>query len=297
MTDLSAAVRLSCLLEATSRKAGNVHPGAAFKHLSYQDFVRSGQAIAPVLAQTKSLGVGPAILRAVRATREVCQYNTNLGIVLLLAPLAAVPSALSLRDGLPEVLGGLSANDAEAVYEAIRLANPRGLGRSDEADVETSPDATLLDAMALAKDRDQIAAEYCLGFPLVLAAAEWLAQRQDFANDWESTIQWLQLRLMASHPDTDIQRKCDRSEALDSARRAQLVLDAGFPHEQSSQAAWQDFDRWLRQRDSLRNPGTTADLVTASLFAAIRDGLILPPPEDQIHDRALLISRANGSAE
>ena len=57
-------LREACLLEATARKPGNVHPDAAFSDIDYTDFVKSAEVIAPVLAATRELGLGAAILDA-----------------------------------------------------------------------------------------------------------------------------------------------------------------------------------------------------------------------------------------
>src|SRR5437667_418945 len=83
------------------------------------------------------------IVEAVQATRLVARTNTNLGIILLLSPLAAVPAGESLRDGLLPVLDRLDIADADATYEAIRLANPGGLGRVPEQDVSHEPTQNL----------------------------------------------------------------------------------------------------------------------------------------------------------
>src|SRR5262245_13426217 len=101
---LEEMLRAACVLEATARKAGNVHPQAAFADLTYHDFVVSADAIAPILARTRELGVGRAILEAVAATKGTVAANTNLGIILLLAPLAAVPLRIRLVDGIGNVL-------------------------------------------------------------------------------------------------------------------------------------------------------------------------------------------------
>ena len=90
-------VWLACAMEATSRKPGNVHPEASFGDLTYADFIKSADAIAPVVASAHEVGVGRTILDAVIKTRAAVGQNTNLGIVLLLTPLAAVPSAISAR--------------------------------------------------------------------------------------------------------------------------------------------------------------------------------------------------------
>ena len=227
--DLTSAVRLSCLLEASARKAGNVHPEARFEHLTYDDFVRSGQAVAPVLSLAASRGVGSTILEAVHATRSVCAYNTNLGIVLLLAPLAAVPVNCRIADGIENVLKNLTCADADAVYEAIRVAAPRGLGDAEVGDVNVVPTGNLVEVMTLAADRDLIAAQYATRFSLVIESASRLARLTLFPDSWESAIVQLQLELMSRHPDTDISRKCGLAEAVESADRARDVLDAGYP--------------------------------------------------------------------
>jgi triphosphoribosyl-dephospho-CoA synthase len=280
--DLTTAVRLSCLLEASALKAGNVHPEAHFGHLTYDDFVRSGQVVAPILSQASVRGVGPTILEAVRATRIVCEHNTNLGIVLLLAPLAAVPVNCRVTDGIGSVLSSLTRADSDAVYEAIRVAAPRGLGDAEAEDVSVGPTGSLVEVMTLAADRDLIAAQYATGFSLVIRFASRLESLNLFPDRWESAILQLQLELMANHPDTDISRKRGLAEAVESADRAQAVLDAGYPADVDSLQRFSEFDTWLRERGSQRNPGTTADLITASLFVAIRDRLIVPPTEDAV---------------
>jgi len=289
---LEAYVRLACQLEATARKAGNVHPGATFEHLSYDDFLRSADAIAPVIASAARNGVGQTILDAVRATKACCNHNTNLGIILLLTPLAAVPPQLPLADGIGHVLENLTDEDTAAVFEAIRLAAPRGLGRSEKADVAVGkPDGSLLDVMKLAAGRDQIAAQFVTDFRLVLWYGALLLERSpDFQSRWEEVIVRLQLELMSRHPDTDIQRKCGAIDADESARRAKAVLGARWPQSLEGRSRFREFDRWLRARRSLRNPGTTADLVTACLFAALREGRIERPATDAIQEHARQIA-------
>src|SRR5688572_23104506 len=97
-------ITLACLLEVTAPKPGNVHRGADFDDLTFADFLVSGVTIGPVLAQAIEIGVGPAILAAVQATRRLIDTNSNLGMVLLLGPLAAVPREESLRTGVQRVL-------------------------------------------------------------------------------------------------------------------------------------------------------------------------------------------------
>jgi triphosphoribosyl-dephospho-CoA synthase len=214
--------------------------------------------------------VGQTILDGVRATRRVAATNTNLGILLLLAPLAAVPEGAPLRDGLRRILDGLSVEDARAAYEAIRLANPGGLGRVAEQDIAEEPTQTLRQVMALAAERDLIALQYVNGFAQVFEEGV-PALRQAFAEgaSLERAIIACQLHLLARHPDSLLARKRGPDEAAEVSRRAQLVLAAGWE-------TLDEFDGWLREEGHTRNPGTTADLVAACLYVALAEGWLSP---------------------
>lgn len=267
-------IYLACLMEATARKPGNVHPEAAFPDLTYSDFLKSAAVIAPILSHTNSDQIGEVIKLCISETQKVIPSNSNLGMVLLLAPLAAVPREQTIASGIHTVLNRLTIQDAREVYEAIRMANPGGLGKTESEDVATEPTGTLRNVMSLAADRDSVASEYANDFRITLGTA--VPALQTFWSqcaDWEATVIHLQLQLMSDFPDTLIARKCGPQEAEQSAARAQAVLDAEEFTENLAH-----FDAWLRQNGNQRNPGTTADLIVAALFVALRDGFI-PTPE------------------
>jgi triphosphoribosyl-dephospho-CoA synthase len=277
---ISRCAVLACLLEATARKPGNVHPGASFQDLTYADFVRSAHLIGPSFEHAGEWSVGRIVLDAVEQTRSTVQTNTNLGILLLLAPMASVPASVSIANGIGDVLAALTREDARLVYRAIRLANPGGLGRVEQEDVTAEPSVTLLEAMRLAADRDRIAEQYANNFATVLAGAgRWSSGAEGrfaarWPSRWEEAVIDLHLWLMAEFPDTLIARKCGIEVARESAFRARAVLDAGWPDGETSAARMVELDAWLRADGNRRNPGTTADLVAASLYAALREGWI-----------------------
>ena len=271
-TQIAEWIRTACRWEVLAPKPGNVHPGAAFEDLTAGDFLESADLIAPILADARHSGVGAAILSAVQATQAALGRNTNLGIILLLAPLAAVPLERRLEDGVAEVLSRTNVADAEFVYEAIRCAQPGGMGQVDEQDVAGTPTDTLVNVMRLAAPYDRIAAQYTDNYRDVLAfAVPQLQEWTDRVRDAAVAIVGLHLTLMAHLPDTLIARKCGTELAMESASRAQAVLDAGWPESADGTAACAEFDRWLRADGHRRNPGTTADLIAATLFAAQRD--------------------------
>jgi triphosphoribosyl-dephospho-CoA synthase len=270
---------LACLLEATAPKVGNVHRGADFDDLKFGDFCVSAVAIGPAMERACQTGVGRAVLDAIAATRQCVATNTNLGMALLIAPLAAVPRDERLSaESVGRVLSQLTPDDCCLVYEAIRLVQPGGLGSVESMDVADQAPADLLAAMAAAADHDLVARQYVTSFQLVLEEAlPALVAGRERGWSLTDTIVHAHLGLIACHGDSLIARKCGKDLAGKAARLAQQVLAAGHPGDEAYFAAVADFDFWLRADGNRRNPGTTADLIAAALFAGLRDGLILSP--------------------
>lgn len=263
----------ACRLEVLSPKPGNVNPQHAFDDASVDDFLRSATAAAPCIAQAPIQPLGQTILSAVSATRAVVDHNTNLGILLLIAPLATVPPQQSLTDGISAVLEATTLDDSRQLYEAIRRANPGGLGDAAEQDIKSPPTLRLIDCMQLAADRDLIAAEYCSGFHRVLGKGlRWLQQAAHVSADPGEQITWLALQLLADAPDSLITRKCGAEIANTAQALARKTLADGWPAF-AAHVAFRQLDDFLRGDGHRRNPGTTADFVAAILFAALREGL------------------------
>lgn len=283
---LAEQIELACLMEATARKPGNVHPLAAFADLRYADFVEAGRAIARPLSEVHEVGLGRAIYHAVKGTKVATGTNVNLGIILLLAPLAAVPAGLPLRQGIASVLDATTIDDADQVYAAIRLAQPGGMGKADSQDIHDRPTVTLRDAMALAAERDRIAEQYVTNYQIVFAAREQLAKLVSQSLDWEAQIIWLHLWILSQWPDTLIARKCGIKTAQECSRLAGELLSKSNTTVSLDPSGLAEFDRWLRSDGHRRNPGTTADLIAATLFAAMRDGLITAPSRQDVAQAA-----------
>ncbi|WP_254510758.1 triphosphoribosyl-dephospho-CoA synthase [Anatilimnocola floriformis] len=272
------AATLACLLEVTAPKVGNVHRGADFEKLTFTDFVASAVAIGPAMEHAATTGVGRAVLSAIQATRQLVSTNTNLGMVLLIAPLAAVPRGESLQVGIANVLNSLTADDSALVYEAIRLAQPGGMGEAKEMDIAAAAPPSLLAAMKAAEERDLVARQYSTNFAIVLSEIlpNLLAGQQ---KGWSLTDNIIRehVRLISVYSDSLIARKCGSETATQASAYAAQVLAAGDIDDENYHAALSDFDFWLRADGQQRNPGTTADLIAAALFAGLRDGLLSPP--------------------
>lgn len=268
---------LACLLEVTAPKPGNVHRGADFEDITFLDFALSAVAIGPTFERASELSVGQLILRSIEATQQVVQSNTNLGLVLLMAPLAKVAPSEALTDGIKRVLASLTPQDAAEVYSAIQIANPGGMGKVDEHDISSKPPSSLIEAMALAADRDLIARQYINHFQDCQSLCARMLHRRQQGMGLMETIVHAHVEQMAAHPDSLIARKCGQATSEKSAALAAKILAAGQPGEEEYEIGLADLDFWLRSDGHRRNPGTTADMIGAALFWLLRTGQLKPP--------------------
>src|SRR3954451_13824996 len=206
---VAGAAQLACVLEVSAEKPGNITPSHGFHDTSYEDMLRSAIAVGPELGRAGQRGVGETVLAVVEASRRVAPTNTNLGIALLLAPLAkAALGDGPLRARLGETLRALDLADAQAAYTAIRLAGAGGLRERVEHDVRSEPTVGLREAMASAAGRDSIASEYVTDYALTFeTGVPALAKALGHGLAVRDAIVQLALVLLDAAPDTLIARK------------------------------------------------------------------------------------------
>jgi triphosphoribosyl-dephospho-CoA synthase len=266
------AAQLASVLEATAPKVGNVHPAAAFADMQYGDFLKSAAAIASVFKKYRELSVGELVLESVRATRASVGINTNLGTLLLFAPLAKAWSpqivAEELHAATKVVLGNLTPRDSEDIYDAIRVAKPGGLGEASQHDVNAEPPADLLVAMRYASATDAVAAQYANGFDdLFQRLVPWFEQAIVNGKDAFAATLEIQVRWLAEERDGLIVRKCGTLIASEVQLLAKGVIAAETAEIQLARTS--ELDSYLRADGHRRNPGTTADLIAATLFVKL----------------------------
>jgi triphosphoribosyl-dephospho-CoA synthase len=268
--------QLACVLEVSAEKPGNITPSHDFRDTSYEDMVASAIVVGPELARAGERGVGETVLAVVEASRRVAPANTNLGIALLLAPLAkAALDSGPLRERLGATLRVLDVADARAAYAAIRLSGAGGLRERVEHDVRSEPAIGLREAMASAAERDSVASEYVTDYALTFdtgipalgaALGDGLAVREAIVE--------LYLRLLEQAPDTLIARKAGAGAAARVSAGARAALALGGVRTAAGRRALRGFDASLREPGNALNPGTTADLVTATLFVALVERML-----------------------
>jgi triphosphoribosyl-dephospho-CoA synthase len=284
-TDVVIAAQLACLLEAAAPKPGNVSPGRRFGDMGYEHFLISALAMSEPLRHAAESTVGATIRRVVEATSHWTQANTNLGIVLLLVPLvraaarraqsgATTPlDAEALRTELRAVLAHTTVDDARDVYAAIRRVAPGGLGRADEQDVAHEPTVSLVDAMTLAADRDDVAREYATGFTATFeVGAPALTRARQDRLPWDDAVVETFLVLLAGRPDTHIARRAGAQAAKEVSARAAQVIDAGGVRTDAGRVMIDAMHQELCRQGSRLNPGTTADLTAAAIFVQLVTG-------------------------
>lgn len=265
---IAAAFVAACRDELDAPKPGNVHRFAADGRKPVEAFVRSAEAAAPALTMSGA-AVGVRILGAVEATAAAVGTNTNLGIILLCAPLAAAAETrpADLRGGVIGVLDRLDLEDAKLGFRAIALAAPGGLGGAEQHDVRAPATVTLRAAMADAALRDRIAAQYASGFEDVFATGEPAlgAALARFAEPRWATLA-VYLEFLAKFSDTHVEREHGPAAAAQIQATA-----AGFRDRLRAAARPADllgdlmrWDQLLKSRG--HNPGTSADLTVATLF-------------------------------
>jgi len=267
--DIEKAYEAACRAEIDALKPGNVHRFAPGHRMTVEDFYESARVTAPVIADP-SLSPGQRIFQAVSATRQAVGTNTNLGIILLCVPLAcaAEMEIARLRKAVGQVLAAMDMDDTRAIYEAILLASPGGLGSADEHDVREQPRMGIVEVMASAADRDMIARQYASGF---LDIFETGLPAMKAARDAGQVDMWptihTYLSFLATFEDSHVLRKHGKATAAHLRGEAAALLRR-FADETDADRRLEmllSFDQALKAKDL--NPGTSADMTVATCFA------------------------------
>jgi triphosphoribosyl-dephospho-CoA synthase len=232
--------------------------------MTVADFARSAAVSAPLLCRAGA-PLGERIREAAAATRDAVGQNTNLGILLLCGPLAV---AAEVGGTVADVISMSGLEDAEAVFAAIRLAQPSGLGTAERHDVRRPATVELRAAMAEAAERDSVARQWENGFADVLGGGvtAYAAARARWAEPrWASLAVYL--GFLAAFPDSHVVRKHGLAVALAVQVEADgvRVALAGCADPAAMLPSLLAWDRILKTEGV--NPGTSADLTVASAFA------------------------------
>jgi len=268
--------RWAILQEVTAIKAGNVHPRAVFAEMGIDDFRLAAEVIAEAFDRTAHESLGATILAAATAMMDQVGTNTSLGTILLLAPMAKWESCANegtfhsseqVRSQLSQLLEGTDGEASQRIYTAIDRCRPGGLGRLENMDVTGEAPESILQAMRMAASWDDIALQYANGFENVFVYARslttWVAEGSSLLD----AIRRLQGEAMADRPDSLIVRKHGVAMGQQVQARARQMVSAGAYGSPEYETAWEALDAFLRDPRARKNPGTTADMIAAALYA------------------------------
>ncbi|MFK8069221.1 MAG: triphosphoribosyl-dephospho-CoA synthase [Gammaproteobacteria bacterium] len=279
---ITQAVYKSCITEIKAFKPGNVSIHSEGHGMEADDFIRSAELISPVMGNP-DLTVGERILQSVQLTMSQVGCNTNLGIILLVAPLAQAAFISKeddyLQQTIHKVLDNLTIEDATLAFEAIELANPGGLGDAPEHDVKEPATITLLAAMKAAQYRDRIAWQYANGYQDIFQTGTNTLRMQVLRwKDVENRLEWATvacyLKFMTMYPDSHVIRKFDLETAENIRKRTESVetMFTSCINPSVANSELRRYDGELKRVGV--NPGTSADLTVASLVALSLEALL-----------------------
>jgi triphosphoribosyl-dephospho-CoA synthase len=261
----------ACEIELQAFKPGNVSVFADGHDMTVADFRISAKVSAAPLCNPEYC-LGEKVYYAVKATREAVACNTNLGIILLAAPLlqaALTKKSLNLRDALKCVLNTTTITDADWVFKAIALAGPGGLGEAGEQDVHTLPTISLKAAMQLASEKDRIALQYLTDYEDIFDLA--IPTYYNGANIWQSkswSAVMVYTTMLSQFPDSHIERKYgEQYSAMIKQTMAQLNHELAISTPEQILPLLYKIDAELKAKRI--NPGTTADMTVATLLAVL----------------------------
>ncbi|MCS7124451.1 MAG: triphosphoribosyl-dephospho-CoA synthase [Candidatus Bathyarchaeota archaeon] len=305
-THIAQCLELAILLEVSADKPGNVNLVVGFEDTDHVHFLASAVAASPLfrLAAERGLAVsrGEISLEEVGVGRiirdcvaEIGSWqsggNTLLGTVLLFVPLAVAAGMTPSEEGffqlselrlnLKRVVEATTPEDAVAVYEAIRIAKPSGLGKAPDLDVNDSTSTerilreriTLYKVFQIAAPYDMICSEWVNNYPVIFDFAyprltRWLKEDGNI----NSAVVHAFLEVLAAYPDTFIARKVGMQKAREVSAMAEEILKNGGLKTPAGREKLRLFDAFLRLDGNNLNPGTTADIIAAAIALAVLNG-------------------------
>lgn len=265
-------------------KPGNVHRTRDFHDMVFEDFLISGIVIgdsiekvanSAILNNLSKIEVGKYILEGVKETNKWIANNTNLGIIMLLTPIAA-SAAISddfktLRENIYRIIKATTVNDAINLYEAINIADAGGMGNQDKFDVNDSNaineliknNQNIFDVLEISASWDNLAYELVNKMPISFNIGCSTFYKLNKSNSLNNSTILTFLTILSEIPDTLISRKYGNKRAEKVSNLAKDLLK--YKNEDSI------FNKKLNQFDDYLfknklNPGTTADLTAASIM-------------------------------
>jgi triphosphoribosyl-dephospho-CoA synthase len=272
---LKKQIKLCCYKEMDSIKPGNVHKYSEGHNMTTKDFYKSADIISKCLTKNNS-HFCKKIFESVVEIKKKIKQNTNLGIILLLAPITSIIlengilSKKKLHQRLIFLIKKQNIKNSMLFYKAIKIAKPGGLGQSNNYDVNNIPNVGLYNAMKYAEKKDLIAKQYVTGFKDIfkIGLPTYKKFKTKFKNDkWALT--GVYLNFLNKLTDSHIKRKKGKKDAKKVRKDAKNYFKLlKYKENDISMSILTKklllFDKKLKSKGI--NPGTSADLTVTTFF-------------------------------
>jgi len=304
---VSQCLELAILLEVSTDKPGNVNLVVGFEGTNHAHFLASavaasrhfelaaekGVAVSRGEIGFSDVGVGQIIKNCVA---DISSWqrggNTLLGTVILFSPLAVAAgitpigknrffNIANLRRNLKTVVESTTPEDAVNIYEAVKIANPSGLGKAPELDVNDPNSVekirrekiSLFQVFNIAANYDNVCSEWVYNYPITFEFAYPRLKKQiTETGNLDTAIIHTFLKVLAEYPDSFIARKAGLDKAREVSLMASEVLKYGGINTAAGREKLREFDLALRKSGNLLNPGTTADIIATALALCLLEG-------------------------
>jgi triphosphoribosyl-dephospho-CoA synthase len=268
---------LAMLFElSSSPKPGNVDRCHDFSDIGFNHFLISAVSAYPIFRKAASGegSVGSLILEGVQAWKTWnLDSNTHFGSLVLMIPIAIAagkPDELKLDElhrVLAQVMKETTVNDSIDFYSAFEKAKARvvevdsfSLNDQNWQEAIRESGKTLLELMKLSAKHDIVAREWATNYERSFLLAKRLVEQISLWGQNDGVVRTF-LEALAEVPDSLICAKFGEELARKVSKRAgETLLDDTL-----GKAC--ELDKDLLAADI--NPGSTADLIAASLFISL----------------------------
>ena len=269
LDNLQNAYLFACRKDIELIKPGNVNIKSPHSDTNAEDYLKSSLLSSKELFKP-DYSLGERILNSIKITRSEVKTNTNLGIVLLCAPIIHACiyfNNLTIREGIKKTLSSSTVKDTQDLCMAINISAPGGLGTREIYDTASKPTVNILEIMNHSASYDRISYQYSHDysdiFDFIIPRLVFLNKKH---NSLDISLSLMFMEILAKIPDSHISRKFDDKIAKKTSNNASdllKILDREYsPDYLADRLTNLDYE----YKKKGINPGTTADLLVASLM-------------------------------